>query len=83
MNLMSRWGQYRFKASDYLNFLKKYVDVDYVIINDKKPPQEIINIYKKDNEFEIKDDLIDNIELRMNQEITEKELFTVRWVLRG
>lgn len=30
-----------------------------------------------------KDDLIDNIEGRMNQEITETELFNIRWELRG
>lgn len=32
---------------------------------------------------EKKDGLIDNIESRMNQEITETELFTIRWELRG
>ncbi len=32
---------------------------------------------------EKKEGLIDNIESRMNQEITETELFTIRWELRG
>ena len=37
----------------------------------------------QDDIEEKKEGLIDNIESRMNQEITEKELFTCRWELRG
>ena len=32
---------------------------------------------------EKKDNLIDNIEIRMSQEITETDIFTIRWELRG
>jgi len=37
----------------------------------------------QDDIEEKKEGLIDNIESRMNQEITETELFTIRWELRG
>lgn len=50
-NLTNKKGQTEgFKADDYINAVEKYIGggrIDYVIINNKKPPQKIIEKYEK------------------------------------
>lgn len=56
VNLMTRWGQYKFKVSDYVNFLRKYIKVDYLIINNQKPDPKLVKFYKSQHEFPVEDD---------------------------
>ncbi len=40
-----------FKAENYLEWIDKYVNLDYVIFNNKKPSKKIINNYLKENKI--------------------------------
>lgn len=55
VNLMNRKGQTTgFKVSDYLREIVKYIgeDVfDYVLVNDQKPPQELIDVYSEEGDL--------------------------------
>jgi uncharacterized cofD-like protein len=62
VNLMNRKGQTTgFKVSHYLDEVKKYVgeDIfDYVLVNNQKPPQELIEVYSDEGEL-VENDLND------------------------
>ncbi|KKQ24196.1 MAG: hypothetical protein US40_C0002G0027 [Candidatus Roizmanbacteria bacterium GW2011_GWC2_37_13] len=82
MNLMTKSGQTtKYKASDHLLDLKKYLgkDPDFILINNTQITADILNSYKKYNEEEaindlkdhngykvIKGDLIDNKQVETN-----------------
>lgn len=81
MNLMTKSGQTtNYRASDHVKDLKKYLgrNPDYVLINNSKIPNEILNWYKKYNEVEVindlakdsyriySNDLIDNEKIKKN-----------------
>ncbi len=40
---------YNFKAEDYVNWIEKYIKLDYVLFNNKKPSARIIKNYLKEN----------------------------------
>jgi uncharacterized cofD-like protein len=58
VNLMNRKGQTTgFKVSDYLREMHRYIgsDIfDYILVNDQKPPQHLIEVYAEEG------DLVDN-----------------------
>src|SRR3989344_2733748 len=73
MNLMNKRAQTPgFKASDYLREIKRFMgkDVfDYIILNDQKPPKDLLERYEQESEFIVNDlkdqrvvqtDLLDN-----------------------
>jgi len=61
INLMTKFGQtHGFKASNFVTEIEKYAGkcLDYVLINDKTLPEEIIKrYYEKDKETPVVDDL--------------------------
>ncbi|MES2122951.1 MAG: gluconeogenesis factor YvcK family protein [Chlamydiota bacterium] len=62
VNLMNRKGQTTgFKVSDYLNEITRFIgkDIfDYILVNNQKPPQELIEVYAEEGEL-IENDLDD------------------------
>lgn len=62
VNLMNRKGQTtNFMVSDYLQTICQYMgeDVfDYILVNNQKPPRELIEVYKKEGEL-VENDLLD------------------------
>lgn len=62
INLMTKSGQTtHYKASDHINEIKKYLgkNPDFVLLNNGKIQQEILDAYKSYNEEEVEDDLKD------------------------
>jgi uncharacterized cofD-like protein len=64
MNLMTKLGQTDdFTSSDHIYELEKYLGsgyIDFVVINTKKPTQEVLDRYKEiDNVVQVEDDLQD------------------------
>ncbi len=60
INLMTKFGQtFGFKTSDYVSELEKYLGkcLDYVLINNKELPQDIIELYKAENDSPVADNL--------------------------
>lgn len=60
INLMTKSGQTtHYKASDHINDMRKYLgkNPDFVLLNNGKIQQEILDAYKKYNEEEVEDDL--------------------------
>lgn len=62
VNLMTKVGQTEsFKVSDFINELEKYLGEDslnYVVVNSKKPPNELVSRYKDiDKALPVEDDL--------------------------
>jgi len=62
VNLMTRHGQTdNFSAADHLNVIEKYLGpgvIDYILINNSlKYPKGILNRYKKEKAFPVKDNL--------------------------
>ena len=61
VNLMTKLGQTDgFKASDFVDEMERYAGcaMDYIFINSTKPPEELLEWYKKSGSVEfIKDDL--------------------------
>lgn len=55
VNLMNRRGQTtRFKVSDYLNELVRFIgeDIfDYILVNDQQPPKELIEVYAEEGDL--------------------------------
>jgi uncharacterized cofD-like protein len=55
VNLMNRKGQTTgFKVSDYLNEMSRFIgeDIfDYILVNNQKPPQELIEVYAEEGEL--------------------------------
>lgn len=63
MNLMTKNGQtYNFKASDHIKTLEKFIgkSIDFVCINNKKLPEDLLKIYEKEKELAVVNDLKDN-----------------------
>jgi uncharacterized cofD-like protein len=62
-NLMNRKGQTsHFKVSNYLNELERFIgeDVfDYILVNNQKPPEELIALYAEEGDL-VKNDLSDD-----------------------
>ncbi|MCL4392937.1 YvcK family protein [Patescibacteria group bacterium] len=62
MNLISKKSEtYIYKASDYIVDLEKYLGknmIDFIIINTEKFPENILEIYKKEDGYPIIDDLL-------------------------
>jgi len=60
VNLISKYGQtFGFKASDFVSEVEKYLGdcLDFVLINNTKLPEEIIERYKAEKGFPVIDDL--------------------------
>jgi uncharacterized cofD-like protein len=76
VNLMNRKGQTTgFKVSDYLREMKRFIgdDIfDYIIINDQKPPRELIEVYAEEGDL-VQNDLNDDrvISARLLGELKE------------
>lgn len=63
VNLMTKFGQtYNFKASDYVSELEKYLGncLNYILINNKSLPKDIIELYRAENDSPVIDDLKDD-----------------------
>jgi len=63
VNLMNRKGQTtRYKVSDYLRELTAFIGedlFDYILVNNQKPPQELIELYAEEGDL-IENDLKDD-----------------------
>jgi len=76
VNLMNRKGQTTgFKVSDYLEEMKRFIgdDIfDYIIVNDQKPPKELIEVYAEEGDL-VQNDLSDEriISARLLGELKE------------
>ncbi|MFC1711469.1 uridine diphosphate-N-acetylglucosamine-binding protein YvcK [Patescibacteria group bacterium] len=60
VNLMTRYSQTPgFTAKDHVDEVEKYLGrkIDYVLINNKKIPEKIIKLYKKEKGYPVRDDL--------------------------
>jgi len=61
MNLMTRIGQtYGFSAKDHISVLEKYLGkncLDFILINSKQLPTNILRKYQKEQAFPVIDDL--------------------------
>lgn len=59
MNLMTKYGQTNeFTASDFVSEIEKYVPcLDFVLVNNKELPADIIERYKSENVVPVVDDL--------------------------
>lgn len=60
VNLMTKYGQtFGFKATDYVSELEKYLGkcLDFVLINNKELPKDIIELYKAEHDSPVIDDL--------------------------
>ncbi len=63
MNLMTKNGQtYNFKASDHIKTLEKFIgkSIDYVLINSKKLPKNLLKLYEKEKDLPVLNDLQNN-----------------------
>ncbi len=62
VNLMTKYGQtFGFKASDFVGEMQKYLGncLDFVLINDTKLPEDIIERYVAEQDSPVEDDLIE------------------------
>ena len=62
MNLMTKYSQtHEFTAQDHVNEIVRYTgrEPDYILINNTPLPEDILEEYKKANEFPVVDDLPD------------------------
>lgn len=60
LNLMTSFGEtYGLKASDHIDIVEKYSGrkLDYILLNSKKLPGDIIRKYEKENDYLVEDDL--------------------------
>lgn len=60
MNLMTKYGQtLQFTAKDHLEQLEQYLGpcITHVLINTTALPEQALEVYKKTNEYPVKDDL--------------------------
>ena len=54
MPVMSQYPEtHGFKAEHYMNWIERYVNIDYFLINNKKPSDEILNKYLPEKKFYI------------------------------
>lgn len=58
-NLVTKQGSYGFKASDFVNEIRKYLNrkFDYIICNTKKPTQKVVDKYLMEESFFVEPDL--------------------------
>lgn len=58
-NLVTKQGNYGFKASDFVNEIRKYLDrdFDYIICNTKKPTQKVVDKYVLEESFFVEPNL--------------------------
>ncbi len=62
INLMTKYGQtFNFSANDHVKEIERYIGrkIDYILLNNSELPQDELDKYKKENDFPVKDDLID------------------------
>lgn len=62
-NLMTKYGQtYGYTAKDHVEEVKKYLGKypDFVLINNTKLPERILEDYKEENDFPVNDNLEEN-----------------------
>lgn len=77
VNLMNRKGQTtNYKVSDYLKTIADYMGADvfdHILVNNQEPPQELIEVYKKEGEL-VENDLLDPrvIEARLLGEMVKE-----------
>lgn len=61
MNIMTSFGEtYGLSALDHIEIVEKYMQgrkLDYILLNSKKLPDDIIKKYEKANDYPVKDDL--------------------------
>lgn len=61
MNIMTSFGEtYGLSASSHIEIVEKYIlerKLDYILLNSKKLPDDIIKKYEKANDYPVKDDL--------------------------
>ena len=63
-NLVTKQGTHNFKASDFIKEIERYLEknIDYIILNTKKPAQKVVDKYKgEDSDFIIPDISGENI----------------------
>ena len=54
-NVFTKYPEtHKFKAQDYVNWIEKFVKLDYVLFNTKKPNKKILNNYLKEKKEFIK-----------------------------
>lgn len=52
MQVMTQYAEtHGFKAENFISWLSKYVNLDYVLMNTTKPSKEKLNAYAKENKF--------------------------------
>lgn len=84
-NIMTQPGQTeRFSASDHVKFILKYLGpgvLDYAIVNNEKPSEQLIEQYEKDNSFVVEADSdelrklgVTPIEANLIENINEKKI---------
>ena len=69
-NIMSQVSQtYGYKASDHVNKIVEYLksNLDFVVLNSKKPSEELIKSYKMENAYLIENDIeeIENLGIKV------------------
>lgn len=67
MNLMTlNYQTAYYKASDHVQELEKYLgkQIDYILLNNQKIPEEVLKIYKKNREYPVEDDLTQDLRVR-------------------
>jgi uncharacterized cofD-like protein len=60
VNLMTKWGQtYNFSVSDHVHAIERHIgkSIDYVFINNGKIPTKVLDLYEKQKEHPVTDDL--------------------------
>ncbi len=59
VNIMSDAETYKFKASDFINVIEKYVKLDCIIINSKRPSVEMLKKYEGELKYFVENDVND------------------------
>lgn len=71
VNLMTKWGQtYGLTAKDHVDEITKYASrvPDYIFVNSTPLPSEILELYTKNNELPIEDNLTETEEYKVIRE---------------
>ncbi len=79
-NVMSQPGETSgYTSSKYLEILEKYFGknvIDYILINGKALPQDLLEKYKKANSFLIHDDFVESKTKKIREDLFGEELST-------
>lgn len=63
-NLMTKYGQtFGFNATEHVQEIQKYLGgdvLDYVLLNTSVLPEDIVALYREENDYPVKDDLKEN-----------------------